>query len=247
MKPCALVPIYDHGATLARVLDGLASSGLPVLLVDDGSGAETVRAIEQAKARHPQVTSIRHARNLGRGAALRTGYRAAAERGFTHALQLDADAQHDPADAPRFLEAAAADPEALVCGRPIFDESVVRARLFGRQLSRVWVWIETASFAIADPLCGYRCMPLRATLDVLETESCGDHMEFDSEIAVRLVWRGVPVVNVPTHVRYYADGISHFDMWRDNVRISKMHARLFALSLAQRLRFAGGRRAGAAS
>lgn len=241
MKPCVLIPVYDHGSTLERVVEGLVGFDLPILLVDDGSGEATARAVERAAATHPQVQRLRHARNLGRGAALRTGYHAAAERGFTHALQLDADAQHDPADAPRFLEAAATDPEALVCGRPIFDESVVRARLWGRQLSRAWVWIETASFAIADPLCGYRCMPLRATLEVLARESCGDHMEFDSEIAVRLVWRGVPVVNVPTRVRYYSDGISHFDMLRDNARISKMHARLFALSLAQRLGFPAGR------
>ena len=235
MKPCLLVPIYDHGATIGRVLDGLAGSGLPILLVDDGSGEETAAAIERAAAPYPQVRLLRHARNLGRGAALRTGYRAAAQQGFTHAVQLDADAQHDPDDVPRFLEAAAKEPEALVCGRPIFDESVQRARLWGRQISRVWVWIETASFAIADPLCGFRCMPLRATLEILETESCGDHMEFDTEIAVRLVWHGAPVVNVPTRVRYYADGVSHFDLWRDNARISRMHARLFALSLAQRL------------
>jgi glycosyltransferase involved in cell wall biosynthesis len=235
MKPCVLVPIYDHGATIGHVLDGLAGSGLPILLVDDGSGEETSAAIARAAAPYPQVQRLRHARNLGRGAALRTGYRAAAERGFTHAVQLDADAQHDPADVPRFVEAAAKDPEALVLGRPVFDESVERARLWGRQLSRVWVWIETASFAIADPLCGYRCMPLRATLEILETEPCGDHMEFDTEIAVRLVWRGAPVVNIPTRVRYYAEGISHFDLLRDNVRISRMHARLFTLSLAQRL------------
>jgi glycosyltransferase involved in cell wall biosynthesis len=235
VRPCALIPVYDHGSTLARVVDGLSGQGIPIFLVDDGSGEATAREIERVATAHPQVRRLRHPRNQGRGAALRTGYRAAAEHGFTHALQLDADAQHDPADAPRFLEAAAAAPEALVCGRPVFDESAWRARLWGRQISRMWVWIETASFAIADPLCGYRCMPLRATLGVLERESCGDHMEFDSEIAVRLVWRGVPVVNVPTRVRYYADGISHFDMLRDNARISKMHARLFALSLAQRL------------
>jgi glycosyltransferase involved in cell wall biosynthesis len=241
MKPCALVPIYDHGATLGAVLDGLASYDLPIFVVDDGSGPETVRAIDAAAARHPLVQRLRHERNRGRGAALRTGYRAAARLGFTHALQLDADAQHDPADAPRFLAAASRDPEALVLGSPIFDASASRARRWGRQLSRVWAWIETASFAIADPLCGYRCMPLRATLEVLAGESCGDHMEFDPEIAVRLVWRGVPVINVPTRVRYYADGISHFDLLRDNARISRTHARLFAASLAQRLRVAGWR------
>jgi GT2 family glycosyltransferase len=228
VKAVALVPIFDHGATVAAVVDGLAPLALPALIVDDGSGAETQRALARVTGRHPWVQVVRHPRNRGRGAALATGYRAAARAGFTHALQLDADAQHDPADAKHFLAAAARMPEALVLGAPIFDADAPRARRWGRLVSRAWVWIETCSFAIADPLCGYRCMPLAATLAVLDRTRCGERMDFDPEIAVRLVWAGVPVVNVPTRVRYHAGGISHFDMFADNVRISWLHTRLVA-------------------
>jgi hypothetical protein len=54
-------------------------------------------------------------------------------------------------------------------------------------------------------------------------------MEFDIEIAVRLVWAGVPVVNLPVGVRYLSaedGGVSHFRMVRDNVRITWLHTRL---------------------
>jgi hypothetical protein len=68
-------------------------------------------------------------------------------------------------------------------------------------------------------------------------------MEFDPEILVRAVWAGIPLVSMPTHVTYPIDGVSHFKMWRDNVRISWMHTRLFfgmlwraPLLIARRLR-----------
>ena len=52
-------------------------------------------------------------------------------------------------------------------------------------------------------------------------------MQFDTEILVRLFWHGTRVISVPTRVTYPSDGVSHFDLWRDNLRISAMHARLF--------------------
>jgi glycosyltransferase involved in cell wall biosynthesis len=239
LKPCVLIPIYDHGATLGAVVDEVASLGLPALIVDDGSHDETRRAIERVRARHAFVSVLRHERNRGRGAALQTGYREAARRGFSHALQLDADAQHDVADAKRFLAAAERDPTALILGARDFPAEAPRSRRWGRWVSIVWVWIETGSRAVRDPLCGYRCMPLAATLAVLDRVACGSHMEFDPEIIVRLVWSGVPVVNVPTHVRYHADGVSHFDLLRDNLRMIATHTRLVLALLTRRQ---GGRR-----
>lgn len=226
MKPCLLIPIYEHPATIESVVDALAYLEIPALVIDDGSGPETVRALERCEKRHSWLRVVRHARNRGRGAALQTGYREALRAGFTHALQLDADAQHDASDAPRFLAAATLRPDALVLGEPRFGPEAPRARRWGRSISKFWVWVETGSFAIADPLCGYRCMPLAETVGVLDRTACGNHMDFDPEIAVRLHWAGVPIVNVPTRVRYFADGISHFDLLRDNWRISWAHTRL---------------------
>jgi glycosyltransferase involved in cell wall biosynthesis len=122
---------------------------------------------------------------------------------------------------------AAAHPEAVICGVPQYDASVPKGRLYGRYLTHVWVWINTLSFAIRDSMCGFRLYPLRAVAELAEREPIGQRMDFDTEVLVRLYWRGREVVNLPTPVTYPRDGVSHFDVWRDNLRISRMHARLF--------------------
>jgi glycosyltransferase involved in cell wall biosynthesis len=232
MNPCLLIPIFEHGSTIGAVLDSLAALELPCLVVDDGSGEPTRRTLARAAARHPWVTVERRP-HRGRGAALRHGYRVARERGFSHALQLDADGQHDAADGPRLLAAARRRPQALILGDPRFDASAPSSRRWGRWISRVWVWIETGSLEVADPLCGYRCVPLEPMLRVLEETPCGDHMDFDTETVVRLVWSGVPVENVPVRIRYFEGGLSHFHMVRDNLRITRLHTRLVLELLAR--------------
>jgi glycosyltransferase involved in cell wall biosynthesis len=226
VKPGLAITIYDHGGTIAGVLEPLAAFALPCVLVDDGSGEQTRREIDRMATLHPWVEVHRHAGNRGRGAALRTAYRAAAARGMTHVVQLDADGQHDAADVPRFLEAARARPEALVLGEPVFDDSVPWHRLHGRKLSQAIVRLETLSRAVHDPLCGFRCIPLAPTLEVMRRARMGDRMDFDPELTVRLVRAGVPVLNLPTAVRYPADGISHFRMLEDNLRIAWAYLRL---------------------
>ncbi|OSM49757.1 acyltransferase, partial [Aeromonas salmonicida subsp. salmonicida] len=146
--------------------------------------------------------------------------------GFSHALQVDADGQHDLADIPALLAEAHRDPEALISGRPVYDDSVPKGRLYGRYITHVWVWIETLSFTIKDSMCGFRVYPLAASCALLEQVALGRRMDFDTEVMVRLHWAGVAVRFVPTRVIYPADGSSHFQLWRDNRDISWMHTRL---------------------
>jgi hypothetical protein len=76
-------------------------------------------------------------------------------------------------------------------------------------------------------MCGFRVYPLRTVLALADSEPMGERMDFDTEVVVRLHWRGVPIIEIPTRVLYPQDGVSHFQLWRDNVLISRMHARLF--------------------
>lgn len=220
--PCALIPIYNHGRTIATTVSALHAHGLPVLIVDDGSDAAT-RAVLDALT---NVRVIRQPTNQGKGRALTVGLMAAHKAGFTHALQIDADGQHDAGDVPRFIAEARAHPAALVCGTPVYDHSVPRARLYGRYLTHVCVWAETLSFALKDSMCGFRVYPLAGTAAQIAVRAPLPRMDFDTDIAVRLIWRGVPVRNVPTRVVYPEQGLSHFRMWEDNVRITAMHTRL---------------------
>jgi glycosyltransferase involved in cell wall biosynthesis len=224
--PCALIPIYNHKDTIAETVDALRAHGLPVVIVDDGSDDAT-RAVLQAIAQNEStVQLIRLARNGGKGRALTAGLIAARDAGYSHALQIDADGQHNAGDVPRFLAEGRADPRALICGQPIFDESVPRARLYGRYVTHVCVWMETLSFTLRDSMCGYRLYPIEETCAEIDRAPLPARMDFDTEVAVRLMWRGVQVRNLPTRVIYPENGLSHFRMLHDNLRISAMHTRL---------------------
>lgn len=225
MKPCLLIPIYDHKDQIRAVLDSLARFGLDCIVIDDGSGIETRMVLDAAEKDYRWLEVYHRDFNGGRGAALVSGYRLATKRGFSHAIQLDADGQHDAKDVPRFIEAIATNPDALVLGAPIFDETVPKGRLYGRQLSRFMVWLTTLSMDVSDPLCGFRGIPLAATLDLLGRVEMGHHMEFDPQLIIQLQWRGVPVINLPTKVVYDREGLSHFDFVRDNLRLIGVYIR----------------------
>ena len=227
-NPIILVPVYDHAEAIGPMLMRLLPHGVPCLLVDDGSGLACARVLDELAAQYPdRVHLLRLPSNQGKGAAVMAGLREAGTRGHSHVLQIDADGQHDAADVPAFLEQARDEPQAVINGQPQYDASVPRARLYGRYATHIWVWINTLSFEIRDSMCGFRVYPLQAALDLLQRERIGQRMDFDTEILVRLHWDGVRVRNRPTRVTYPSDGVSHFDVWRDNLRISRMHTRLF--------------------
>src|SRR6476660_1792764 len=103
-KPCVLIPVYDHEHAIGAVLAQVLAQGLPCILVDDGSGAACARVLDELAAASPaQVTLVRHAVNQGKGAAVMSGFAQAAASGYTHALQVDADGQHDLGDLERFM------------------------------------------------------------------------------------------------------------------------------------------------
>jgi glycosyltransferase involved in cell wall biosynthesis len=185
------------------------------------------RRAQSAGGWDASVRLLRLPENQGKGAAVMAGFAAAASAGFSHALQIDADGQHDPMDVPRFVAAAHADPQSLVCGRPVFDASIPRYRFYFRYLTHAMVWLNTLSFDIPDSMCGLRVYPLPVVLPVLAAESAGQRMDFDTEVLVRLYWRNTRMQWLPTRVRYPLDGVSHFRMVRDNWLMTRMHTRLF--------------------
>ncbi|AJP59735.2 acyltransferase [Pandoraea vervacti] len=233
-SPCVLIPVYNHPAHIGGIVEALIGLGLAVLLVDDGSEAHTRAVLEDIRAKHGAfVTLERLPGNLGKGGAVSHGLRRAHALGFSHALQVDADGQHNLADVTAFLDDARQRPEAVICGTPHYDASVPKGRLYGRYITHFWVWIETLSFEIVDSMCGFRVYPLAATAALLARHQPPSRMAFDTDILVRLYWQGVPIHNRRTRVVYPKDGVSHFQMFRDNVGISLMHTRLVCGMIAR--------------
>ena len=212
MKPCILIPCFNHAATVAAVARSAQAHG-PVLIVDDGS-TEPLPELSGC-------TLLRLDRNRGKGAALRAGLNKAAELGFTHAITMDSDGQHFAEDLPKFLAAAQAQPDALIVGvRDFFAAGCPTHRRRSNAVSTFWFRVETG-VRLGDTQCGFRCYPL-ALSQRLKTRS--GRYAFELEFMVRASWVGTPVVAVPVKCSY-AEGTrnSHFRPVKDLAHITLMN------------------------
>ena len=225
-RACVVVPVFNHGENAVALVQRLAPLGLQTILVNDGGDAVSRKALHDLAERHDWIQIFDHPENRGKGAAVLTGLHAAQAQGFSHALQIDADGQHDACDIPKFLALADANPDAVIAGCPKYDSSVPKSRLFARYITHVWVWIETLSFTIRDSMCGFRVYPLAPVIRLAGRVRLGRRMDFDPEILVRLYWEGLRIIPQPTKVCYPVGGQSHFRLWFDNCLISWMHTRL---------------------
>ncbi|MGO2158974.1 MAG: glycosyltransferase family 2 protein [Vibrio toranzoniae] len=225
-KACFLIPCFNHGATMPAVVSSLHHFELPIIIIDDGSELTTKEFLDPL-AENSNVTLVTLEQNQGKGGAVKAGIKKAQEIGFSHAIQIDADGQHDLDALPALIQASQTKPQRLISGQPVYDESVPKARLYGRYATHIWVWIETLSLSIKDSMCGFRAYPINQTQAVLNKYDVGSRMDFDIEILVRLYWEGCDIDFVKTRVIYPENGVSHFDALWDNVKISWMHTRLF--------------------
>ena len=226
MKICAIIPSYNHAEVIGSVVQRLQQAQLTVFIIDDGSQSPAREILATLHSEADGIFVHRLHSNQGKGGAVIKGFELASAAGFTHAVQVDADGQHDLTVLPKMLALAANHPQALISGQPIYNETIPKGRRIGRWLTHVWVWVETLSFQITDTMCGFRVYPLAAVQALLATEHLGRRMDFDIEIMVRLHWRGVAVIMIPVTVIYPPHNISNFDMLRDNLRITRMHTRL---------------------
>jgi glycosyltransferase involved in cell wall biosynthesis len=229
---CIIIPVFNHGASVARTAAQALATGLPVVVVDDGSTDGSLAALAQVAGVH----ALAHAANCGKGAAIQTGLRWARERGHARAITLDADGQHDPADAGRLLAAGRAHPAALIIGeRDLKAAGAPFASRLGSRLSNAWFRLLSGRHG-ADTQSGFRSYRVAETL-ALGIEATGYDFEF--EALLRSVRAGIPLVSVPVRVAYPSDPgerISHFRPFRDSARIA---------GSSLRCRFSAGRRAGA--
>ncbi|KPZ60670.1 N-glycosyltransferase [Pseudoalteromonas sp. P1-13-1a] len=228
-----VIPNYNHHIVIHDTIAALVSFNLPIILVDDGSNQQTQTVLENVEREFALVTLVRRTQNGGKGAAVQTGLKHASEAGWSHAIQVDADGQHDLNDVEQLIACSKLAPTALVSGQPVYDDSISKGRYYGRFITHFWVYIETLSFKIKDTMCGFRVYPLAAYMRLINNSRLGKKMDFDIEVMVKLYWQGTPVEFIKTKVLYPENGVSHFNVWEDNVLISKMHTRLFFGMLAR--------------
>ena len=229
MRACVVVPHYDHVEQFERFLPQVAAQGLDLVIVDDGSPDAAFEALERLVDRYaPGAILLRHANNQGKGGAVMTCLEAAFAAGYSHALQIDADGQHDAGAIGRFVATAREFPREVICGQPMFDESISGLRYYSRYITLYLCWLQTLNAEIRDALCGLRLYPLEAVVPLIERRRLGKRMAFDPEILVRCCWAGIRLRYLPVAVQYPESGRSHFNYLGDNLELAWMHVRLVA-------------------
>jgi len=221
---CVIVPTYNNQKTLKKVLDSILDFTASVIIVNDGSTDSTNEILKQ----YSQLTQIHHPKNLGKGRALRNGFRKAIELDFEYAITIDSDGQHFAADIPIFIEAIQNEPNALLIGsRNMTQENVPKKSSFGNKFSNFWFKFETG-IKLEDTQSGFRLYPLR----LLPKRFYTNKFEFEIEVIVRAAWKGIVVKNIPIQVLYDpAERVSHFRPFRDFTRISILNTVLVTNAL----------------
>ena len=135
---CVLIPTYNNEKTVERVINGVLEYCKDVIVVNDGATDSTPEIIDRYK---DQITLIQHPHNIGKGRALRNGFKKAIELGFDYAITIDSDGQHFPENLPDFLKASIENPDALIMGtRNMDQEGVPGKSSFGNKFSNFWFY-----------------------------------------------------------------------------------------------------------
>jgi glycosyltransferase involved in cell wall biosynthesis len=209
-----VIPVFNHARAAVDVVEQARALGHPVFVIDDGSQDGSGEAL----AHVPGITLLRHPENRGKGAALCTGFAAAAQVA-DWAITVDADGQHDPRQAPELIAAIPPGMRPIVVGTRTGMEpsNTPWKSRFGRQFSNFWVRA-SGGHRVADSQSGFRIYPLPETLAL---GAKARRFQFEVEVLILARWKGIPATEAPIRVTYSPPGgrISHYrpfvDFWRN--------------------------------
>ena len=229
---CVVIPTYNNGGTIGRVVAGAMAQCDDVIVVNDGSTDATASIL--AGLARDGLTVVTLDRNSGKGAALKAGFRKALELGFAYAITLDGDGQHYPEDIATMLQANQEHPGALILGSRMLDGADrSKGSSFANRFSNFWLWVQTGR-RLDDTQTGYRLYPLKK-LKFLTSRffPLTSRYEAELELLVFASWHGVELVPVPIRVYYppKEERVSHFRPGKDFARISVLNTVLCVLAV----------------
>ena len=235
LRIAVVIPTFNNSRTISEtVQDVLRDTPFPVLIIDDGSETPVANVLYSWDVRQAleagRVRTLRFENNRGKGAALQFAVNELAREGYTHMLTMDGDGQHFAREIRKLVEVAVNHPWDLVIGdRKLKASAAPKVSKFGRAFSNFWVSYQTG-LQVKDSQSGFRLYPL---LPVQTLRFLTRRYDFEIEVLIRLIWRGVGVREVDIDVYYPAktERVSHFHKLWDNVRISALNFLLVVVSL----------------
>ncbi|MGH9441709.1 MAG: glycosyltransferase family 2 protein [Thermoanaerobaculia bacterium] len=210
------VPAYNAGVTLEKTL-GRIPAGVAgearLLVVDDGSTDDTAEALARAGAAFPSLVVLRHSKNRGYGAAVKTLLTHALSMGAGTVVILHADGQYSPERIPELLAPLKEGSADLVQGSRMLAGGALSGGMpfYKYAANKLLTFLENRAFGmrLAEFHSGYMLYS-RATLAAIPYEGLSDSFDFDLEMIVcaRILGLRIAEVAIPT---IYAGEVSHLD------------------------------------
>jgi glycosyltransferase involved in cell wall biosynthesis len=220
IKPLVVIALYNHADTCNAVAEDSYKFCKDVLVVDDASTDGGAACIK-----NENIKILRLNKNGGKGNAILTAAKYALEKGFSHIITIDADAQHYPSDIACFLRQIQLRPNDIFIGvRDFSAKSIPRLSKFGRDFSGFWARVQTGK-VLHDIQSGYRAYPVSV---FGKFKIYTRHFDFEVEIIIKAIWAGFNVGEIPVKVFYpsKAERISHFKLLKDNARLAVLNTYL---------------------
>ncbi|MCK5541333.1 MAG: DUF2062 domain-containing protein [Desulfobacterales bacterium] len=221
-----VIPVYNNSGTILNIVKQSFKFIQNILVIDDGSNdANLEELLKDTKAK-----VIRHDKNKGKGTSILTALKYLKDQDALSMITMDGDGQHLPKDLPFFIDSINKNSDSIYIGVRDFNQpSVPGSSRFGRKFSNMWFKVETGK-ECSDTQSGFRAYPIDL---ISKLNLYGSFYDFEIEIIARAAWAGIPIAEINISVIYESPEtrISHFNKFKDNLRISLMHARLIGRRL----------------
>lgn len=228
LNTCVLIPTYNNDKTLANIIDRVKVFTTNIIVVNDGSTDNTASVLDSYK---DSINVLTHAKNKGKGCALRNGFKQALLLAYENVISIDSDGQHFPEDLPSMINRLKQEPGSLIIGaRNMAQDDVPQASSFGNKFSNFWFLVETG-IRLPDTQSGYRVYPIKR---LSKMKFYCTKFEYEIEVPVRASWSGIPILSQPVQIKYepVEDRISHFRPYTDFFRISVLNTILCLIAFA---------------
>jgi glycosyltransferase involved in cell wall biosynthesis len=209
MKIAAIIPALNEGRNIGNVVRGVLPFVPCTVVVDDGSVDDTAQAASEAGA-----IVLRHERNEGKGAALKTGFRYLADNGYDGAITIDADGQHDPAEIPLFIDAAGHGYDMIIGNRMSDVSTMPFIRRFANRTSSFFISLFLGQM-VHDSQNGFRYYRLSSIMNLPLKASKYD---LETEVIFKAARAGCHIGSVPTRTIYRNEARSKFNSVTDTLR-----------------------------
>jgi len=214
MSICVVIPVYNS-PYIIEVIEDVLAHGYKVVVVDDGSDV----AVEKNNL---DIELITHEANKGKGEAILSGAKKAKELGYEYFVTMDADKQHISGEIAKLVDAYKEN-TIVIGNRDFTHANVPKSSKFGRKFSNFWVKLETFK-SLGDTQSGFRVYPI----SILDLNISNKRFDFEIEVLALHSFRGGKFIDVDVECYYppAQERVSHFDAYKDNLRLSLLHSKL---------------------